>query len=122
MATTGRPAQSRPSRRRATRKITMTTKVPATVNSYMLPQGTRFGSAAMPRPSSDTNCSAQPSPARSSPSRPVISARCDCPASAGRSGVSGPAPPAPTATFSAAATGTFRSDAHCTRYASRDRK
>ena len=115
MATTSGPAQSSPSRRRATRKISATTKVPETVNSYMLPQGTRFGSAAIPRPTSDTRCRVQASPARISPSRPVMSARCDV-ASTGTS-ASASGPPAPTTTLRDAVrpTGTLRSDAHCTR-------
>ena len=48
MATTRGPIQSRPSRRRSSRKMNTTTKVPVSVNSYMLPHGTRLGSAAMP--------------------------------------------------------------------------
>ena len=95
------------------------------MNSYMLPHGTRFGSAAIPRPTMATKCTATAMIVSSTPSRPNIATR------SGRSGVTGAAGVAglpasgadvPTLTRLGASTGTVRSNDHSARWASSARK
>ena len=55
----------------------MTTRVPVRVNSYMLPQGTRTGSAARPRLTTAMNCRNAATTVSATPIRPNISIRSD---------------------------------------------
>ena len=101
-------------------------KVPVIVNSYMLPQGTRFGSAAAPRATRATKWTATAMTVSSTPSRPNIATRPSSSRAGRRSrraaGVGAATPPAATDSFAADATGTFRSELHSTRCASSARK
>ena len=113
--------------RNRTRYMRTTKKLPDTVNSYMLPHGTRLGSAARPRPTSDTKCPPHAMTVRITPRRPRKSTRWLRAASTSGS-VSREAPPVATATppppdaMLSLATLGARSEAHSPRCTIRARK